>query len=127
MPPPSLPPITIPSSLIAQPPLESTTQLPQPTFSPPVTESTISQPRLHPEPHRLPVREASTSLPALTSRESFLAEKEDEALLPLRPAEEDQRSELFGGMARGEGRGLRGAAQLHDEIGGQLAEVRRSS
>jgi hypothetical protein len=47
-------------------------------------------------------------------------------MLPLRPAEEDQRGELFGGLARGDRRGLRGAAQLHDEIGGQLAEVRYS-
>jgi hypothetical protein len=77
---------------------------------------------------KIPIREASVSLPTLTTRESFLAEKEDEALLPLRPIDEAAaRDELLGGADRsgGGGRGLRGAAQLHDELGGQLAEVRQ--
>lgn len=76
---------------------------------------------------KIPIREASVSLPTLTKRESFLAEKEEEALLPLRPVDEAAaRDELLAGADRsGGGRGLRGAAQLHDELGGQLAEVCR--
>ena len=125
-PPPSIPPIAIPSSLIVQQSIVPSNQALKETPLSSGSDSTFLEPNLETMPQRSPIREASTSLPALTTRESFLAEKEDEALLPLRPAEEDQRGELFGGLARGDRRGLRGAAQLHDEIGGQLAEVRYS-
>ncbi|GHJ89751.1 hypothetical protein NliqN6_6153 [Naganishia liquefaciens] len=122
-PPPSIPPIAIPSSLIVQQSIVPSNQALKETPLSSGSDSTFLEPNLETMPQRSPIREASTSLPALTTRESFLAEKEDEALLPLRPAEEDQRGELFGGLARGDRRGLRGAAQLHDEIGGQLAEM----
>ncbi|KAI5450376.1 hypothetical protein NCC49_003158 [Naganishia albida] len=111
--PPSLPTIPIPASLLTQPsPSSIPSAQPDPQLPDPTSSSSTTR--------QLPIREASISLPALTTRESFLADKEDEALLPLQP-ENDARNELFSGAQSG--RGFRGAAQLHDELGGQLAEM----
>ncbi|KAJ9101668.1 hypothetical protein QFC20_005201 [Naganishia adeliensis] len=113
--PPALPTTLIPTSLLSQ-----TAPTPIPSDTPP---SSNANPTSTSPTRKLPIREASISLPALTTRESFLAEKEDEALLPLQPTDEsDARNELFAG-ANGGGRGFRGAAQLHDELGRQLAEM----
>ncbi|KAJ9099755.1 hypothetical protein QFC21_003753 [Naganishia friedmannii] len=123
---PPLPSIPLPANLLAassSPPTTSPHQLANISTSdilPSNTPAEDSQLR------KIPIREASVSLPTLTKRESFLAEKEEEALLPLRPVDEAAaRDELLAGASRsgGAGRGLRGAAQLHDELGGQLAEM----
>ncbi|KAJ9118161.1 hypothetical protein QFC22_004065 [Naganishia vaughanmartiniae] len=123
---PPLPSIPFPTSLLAVSPSPSTT-LPDQINNNPTTDILPSNtPAEDSQLRKIPIREASISLPTLTKRESFLAEKEEEALLPLRPIDQAAaRDELLASADRsdGGGRGLRGAAQLHDELGGQLAEM----
>ncbi|KAJ9111138.1 hypothetical protein QFC19_001337 [Naganishia cerealis] len=119
---PTLPSIPIPSSLLAETPSEPTSPEPwSEGMTGDILPTNTSAEDAH--LHKIPIREASVSLPTLTTRESFLADKEEEALLPLRPIDQVQaRDELLAGADRS-GRGFHGAAQLHDELGGQLAEM----
>ncbi len=103
----SAPPAT--SSILASDPptasvpASSTTSIP--LASPPLATS------------RIP----TASLPTLTHAESFIAEREDEGLLPLRSARAAKAAGRFGVDLS-----ARGAREVHDELSNQLADVGRS-
>lgn len=121
--PPSLPPIppleervsadapaiasprTSPSILASRPPAVSIPSMSGPLFSPPPPTS----------------RATTASLPTLTHAESFIAEREDEGLLPLRNARSARAAGGFGADLS-----ARGAREVHDELSNQLADVRRT-